>query len=116
MNIGPQKANWLHKELKRRGYWERINKKKFQIKLNNITTKCEQLLEHHITTTNTLIMTINDLWESLGKLTEVQFKTTKKHTKIIEAYEGVILEVILAHDREWIDERENEERFWPGKL
>jgi len=26
------------------------------------------------------------------------------------------VEVILAHDREWIDERRDEERFWPGKL
>jgi len=99
MNIGPQ--NRLYKELNRRGYWDRINKKKFQIKLNTITTKCEQQLEHHITTTNSLIMTINDLRESLGKLTEVQFKTTKKHLKIIESYEGVILElrnrVFLAH-------------------
>jgi len=100
MNIGPK--NWLHKELNRRGYWNRINKKKFQIKLNTITTKCEQQLEHHITTTNNLIMIITDLRESLGKLTEVQFKTTKKHTKIIEAYEGIILElrnsIILAHE------------------
>jgi glyoxylase-like metal-dependent hydrolase (beta-lactamase superfamily II) len=58
-------------------------------------------------------------WEKDGKVCCIHVdkgmtEETLERIKGLERGGGV--EVILAHDREWIDERGNEERFWPGKL
>jgi glyoxylase-like metal-dependent hydrolase (beta-lactamase superfamily II) len=58
-------------------------------------------------------------WEKDGKVCCIHVdkgmtEETLERIKGLERGGGV--EVILAHDREWIDARGNEERFWPGKL
>lgn len=62
-------------------------------------------------------------WEKDGKVCciHVDKRMTEETLEKIRGLErdggdGQKVEVILAHDREWIDERGNEERFWPGKL
>jgi len=44
-------------------------------------------------------------------------ETTEKTIELIvelEKLDGI--EVVLAHDREWLDKEENKKRFWPSKL
>jgi hypothetical protein len=58
-------------------------------------------------------------WEKYGKVCCIHVdkritEETLERTKGSER--GGDVEVVLAHDREWIEERRNGERFWPGKL
>jgi len=91
MNNNARSNVWkLSKELKRRCYWARKNKKKSQVleaKLNNIVTKHELILEQQYT------LLLNDLKNSHIVIQDL-IDSNKKCDFIIETCEGIIMDLM----------------------
>jgi hypothetical protein len=46
----------------------------------------------------------------------VDKEATLRTIELIVRLEKMGVEVVLAHDSEWLNEERNKKRFWPGKM